>query len=262
MKKFIYSLLIIATVLLTNSCRKALKDVNDYFVKVKTLSAIVQQDGSVVVTAEIESPGEAKNAVVDMAGFCVSTNAEPKMLDRQKIATVDGTTFTVTYPVTEFSVDSVYYFRSWATNNYGYSYGNIIRVDSIIATPVVAPCILTLNTVNIGGSTPTYSYYNVDAPDSDNFFIASSGGPSVHFDFGSALTTGVFVTTTDPSPSFGQVHVSIYSGFIYGALNSGSNVYVNRLSATSHEIQICNAPWVPSSGSSTFNFNTRFVTPY
>lgn len=262
MKKLIFTLIALGVILLTNSCRKALKDVNDYFPKVKTISAVIQTDGSVKVTGEIESEGEAKNAVIDMAGFCVSTNSEPKMLDMQRIATLDGTTFTFIYPVTEFSVDSSYYFRSWATNNYGYSYGDIIRVDSIIATPVVAPCTLTNNTVNIGGSTPTYSYYNVDAPDSYNFFIASSGGPSVHFQFGSALTTGVFVTTTNSSPAFGEVHVSIYSGFIYGGLSSGSNVYVNKLSASSYEVQICNAPWVPSTGGSPINFNTRFITPY
>jgi hypothetical protein len=261
MKKTLFAFLAIGTILLSNSCRKALKDVNDYFPKVKTVSAVVQMDGSVKVIAEVESIGEAKNAVMENVGFCVSTNPEPKMLDRQMISSLDGSSFTSTYPVTNFSVDSVYYFRSWATNNYGYVYGDIIRVDSIIATPVTPPCTLTMNTVNIGGGNPTYPYYSIDAPDSYNSFSAATySGPTVNFQFGSAMTTGVFITTTDPSPTAGQVYVSFYSGFISGALSSGSNVYVNKLSATSFEVAICAAPWVYSS--STFYFNTRFVTPY
>jgi hypothetical protein len=261
MKKLISLLTLLSVALLISSCRKPLKDVNDYFPKVKTVSAVVQTDGSVKVTGEIESPGEAKNAVIDGVGFCVSTNSEPKMLERQIIATLDGTSFTATYSVTNFSVDSVYYFRTWATNNYGYSYGDIIRVDSIIATPVTPPCTLPMYYVNIGGGQPTAYYYNVDAPDSYNYFSAATGsGPTVNFQFGSPLTTGVFQTTTNTSPPFGQVFVSFYSGFISGALNSGSNVYVNKISTTSYEISICNAPWTYSS--STFNFNTHFTTPY
>jgi hypothetical protein len=260
MKKIIFSILAITVLLLCNSCRKALKDVNDYFPKVKTVSAIVQLDGSVRVTAEIESEGEAKNSEMENVGFCVSTSSDPKMLERQLIATSNGSSFTATYPVTDFSVDSVYYFRSWATNNYGYSYGNVICVDSIIATPVIPPCTLNMNSVNIGGS-PTYYYYNVDAPDSYNYFRASTlSGPSVEFQFGSALTTGIFQTTTDLSPYAGQVNVSFYSGALYGALKSGSNVYVNKAGPASFEISICDAPWTYST--STLHFNTHFVTPY
>lgn len=261
MKKILLYTTAIALLTLNNSCRKALKDVNDYFPKVKTVSAVVELDGTVTLTAEIESKGEAKNAVIENVGFCVSTNAEPKMLEGQVISSTDGTTFTATMPVTQFSVDSTYYFRSWATNNYGYAYGDIIALDSIIATPVTAPCTLPNYSVNMGGGTGTFYYYNITAPDTYNYFsAATSSGPTVNFQFGSALTTGVFHTTTDPSPLSGEVYVSFYSGFISGALANGSNVYVNRLSATSHEITICAAPWTYSS--STFYFNTHFITPY
>lgn len=261
MKKLTFALATIGTLLLLFSCRKALNNVNDYFPKVKTVSAVVQADGSVTVTAEVESIGLANNSVMDQVGFCVGTNSEPKMLDKQRISTLNGNTFSINYPVTEFSVDSSYYFRSWATNNYGYSYGTIIRVDSIIATPVTPPCTLTLNSVNIGGGNPTYSYYSVTAPDTYNYFSAATGsGPTVNFQFGSALTTGVFITTTDPSPTFGQANVSFYSGFISGTLSNGSNVYVNKLNATTFEVTICSAPWIYSS--STFYFNTHFITPY
>jgi hypothetical protein len=261
MKKITFCLIAISVILLSNSCRKALKDVNDYFPKVKTVSAVIQQDGSVKVTANVESIGEAKNSVMENVGFCVSTSSDPKMLDRQIISTLDGDMFTATYPVTNFSVDSVYYFRSWATNNYGFVYGDVIMLDSIITPTVTAPCTYPIYKVNIGGGQPTGTYYNIDAPDSYNYFSASTGsGPSVNFQFGSPLTTGIFTTTTDPSPSSGQVYVSFYQGFISGALSSGSSVYVNLVGPGSHEVEICNAPWTYSS--STFYFNTHFITPY
>jgi hypothetical protein len=261
MKKLVLGLIAVCVLILSGSCRKALKDVNDYFPKVKTVSAIVQTDGSVKVIAELESIGEAKNSVMDQVGFCVSTSSDPKMLDKQLIAVLDGTHFTGSYPVNGFSVDSVYYFRSWAANNYGYTYGNIIKVDSIISKPVTAPCTLTMNTVNIGGGNPNYSYYTISAPDSYNSFTAATySGPTVNFKFGSALTTGIFHTTTDTSPYPDQVYVDFYGSFISGALSTGTDVYVNKLSASSYEVSICDAPW--DYNSSTFYFNTRFVTPY
>jgi hypothetical protein len=262
MKKIFSILNLLSVLLIINSCRKPLKDVNDYFVKVKTVSAVIQQDGSVVVSGEIESPGKAKGTAVEYVGVCYSTNGDPKMLDHQIIGTLSGTTFTVTCPVSNFSVDSVYYFRTWATNDYGYSLGNIIKVDSIIATPVIAPCTVTMNTVNIGGGQPSSTYYTIDAPDGYNEFTATTySGPTIHFKFGSAMTTGIFTTTTATSPYAGQVFVSFYSGFISGALSDGSKVYVNLVGPGCYEVQICAAPWNYSS-SSTFYFNTHFVTPY
>lgn len=261
MRKILAGLTVITVLLLSNSCRKALKNVDDYFAKVKTVSAIIKQDGSVLITGEIESPGKAKGSAVDYAGVCFSTNSNPKMSDRQIIATLSGNSFVASYPVTNFSVDSVYYFRTWATNGYGYSLGEVVRLDSIIAKPVVAPCTITMNTVNIGGGQPTSSYYSIDAPDSYNYFSASTySGPSVNFQFGSALTTGIFTTTTNPSPYAGEVFVSFYSGFTSGALSDGSKVYVNLTGTNTYEIQICSAPWTESG--STFYFNTHFVTPF
>jgi hypothetical protein len=260
MKKNLLPVILILIVLLV-ACRKPLKEVNDYFPKVKTLSAVVELDGSVTITGQIESVGETKDAALEYAGFCFSTGSDPKMQENQLIAQVNGSSFSVNYPGTLFNVDSTYFFRSWAVNNYGYAYGEIISVDSIIATPVTPPCSLPSNSVNLGGGTGTHFYYNVDAPDSYNFFAGStSTGPFVHFQFGSALTTGIYHTTTSSSPNPGEVNVNFYSGSISGALNTGSDVYVNRISPGVHEITICSAPWIYSS--STFYFNTHFVTPY
>lgn len=259
MKNIAYLLLLASGLIIISSCKKALKNEDDYFVKLTTVSATVQTDGSVLVKAEIQSPGKAKGSSVENAGFCLSTNPQPKMLDRQLLTTTDGSSFSAVYPASTFSDDSTYYFRAFATNDYGYSYSNIIKLDSVIAPAVTAPCSLTANTVNIGGGNPNYSYYSIGAPDSYHYFSASSSGGTVHFQFGSGLTTGIYHTTTDTSPGAGQVNVSFYFGFISGALSTGSNVYVNKLGPNSFDIRICSAPWTYSS--STFYFSTRFVTP-
>ena len=260
MKKIIYSFLFAAVLFTTNACKKPLKNEDDYFVKLSTVSATVQTDGSVLVQASIQSPGKAKGSSVQNPGFCLSTNPTPTMLERQLLTTTDGSTFSAVYPASTFSDDSTYYFRAFATNDYGYSYGNVIKLDSVIAPAVTAPCSLTANSVNIGGATPTYTYYSIGAPDSYHFFTASSSGGTVQFQFGSNITTGIYHTTVDSDPGAGEVNVIFYFGFTSGALSSGSNVYVNKLGTNTFDIRICSAPW--TSGSSTFQFNTRFITPH
>ena len=260
MKKLAIAVCMVFILFLNNACRKPLKEVDDYFPVIKTVSAVVQDDGSVLVTGEVESEGKAKDAVIRYVGFCVSTGAEPKMLEKQLIAELSGSHFTGVYPASLFSVDSLYYFRTWGTNRYGYSYGNSIALDSIIAVPVTPPCNLAMNMVNIGGSQPTAYYDDIKGPSTDNSIVATSfNGPSVTFEFGSALTTGVYQTTTNSSPVGKQVFVSFYYQFISGALNTGSKVYVKKINSTRYEISICEAPW--NYNSSTFYFNTRLTTP-
>ena len=246
---------------LATSCQKALKDVNDYFPVVNTISATVQPDGTVLVEGEIESEGAAP---VEYLGFCCGTLEQPELLDRQLIAeTWDGQFFSATY--TGFEPDSTYYFRGWATNAYGYVYSDIILpLTNIIGAPVTAPCSLSLNTCAIGGGQPVADYSAVSAPtasiDSWEITATTATGPVVNLIFGSPVTTGIYSTVNHNSPVAGQVFVSFYSGFIAGSLNEGSNVYVNRIGTDIYEISICDAPWIYN-GSSTFYFNTRFRSP-
>lgn len=246
--------------LASGSCRKALPDVNDYFPEVRTVSATVQMDGTVLVEGEIISEGEAP---VEYLGFCCGTMPQPELLNRQLISSsISGTRFTAVY--SGFSVDSTYYFRSWATNDYGYVYGSVVSLDSIIATPVAPPCTLTMNTVNIGGANPTHTYYQVTQPveymGEWDFDAETGSGPSVHFKFGSGITTGIYTTTINTNPGSGEVYVTFVDGLIYGGLNSGTSVYVNTIGPGTYDISICNAPWVYNS--STFYFKTRLTVPY
>ncbi len=259
MKKLFSALLIIFTLFLIGSCKKALKDEQDYFVVVKTVSATVQSDGSVLVQAEIESPGHSPGSSAANAGFCMSTSNLPKMLDRQKLASINGTHFSATYPAGTFSIDSTYYFRSFATNSYGYSYGTIVSLDSISAAPVTAPCSIPANSFNFGDGNGTYTYNYVGAQDSTtNYFDGANASTTINYRFGSPLITGIFRTTTDYYPNPGFVFIGFSYGFSMASLDQNEDVYVNRLSPTSYDVRICDATW--SYSGTTMHFKTRFIT--
>lgn len=258
--KTLFVLIVFAALTLASpSCHKALPEVEDYFPELRTINATVQMDGSVLVEGELVSPGAAD---VEYLGFCCGTMSNPEMLDRQMISSnFDGSHFSVVY--TGFSVDSTYYFRAWGNNGYGYSYGNVIALDSIVATPVTAPCSITMNTVNIGGSTPTDTYYDVTQPTVYMGvweFDATANMVDVHFKFGSTITTGIYTTTSSTNPGSGQVYVQFISGSIGGVLSTGSNVYVNTIGSGVYDVTICSSPWTYNS--STLYFKTRLTVPY
>src|SRR5665213_1062166 len=207
MKKGFYYLCVISVLLVTGSCKKALPDVNDYFPKIKTVSATIQTNGSVLLQGEIASEGASP---IEYIGFCFATNNAPNMASNQIIVTtVSNSKFSATYPGSDFNIDSVYYFRSWATNHYGYVYGNTLSLDSIVAGHVTAPCTNTMNTVNEGGGQPTATYSTIGTPVNNigywEFTAQTYSGPSVNFSFGSILTTGIYTTTINTSPGSGAV---------------------------------------------------------
>ena len=259
MRKGLCYLFVIAILLLANSCRKALKDVNDYFPKTKIVSATIQTNGTVLVQGVIVSQGDA---AIENIGFCYATNKNPNMASNQIMVTANGTKFSATYPVSNFNVDSVYYFRSWATNQYGYAFGNTISLDSIIAVHITPPCTNTMNTVNEGGGAGTTTYTTIDTitnyMNTWSFTAQTYSSPiSVVFTFGSAVTTGIYKTTTNSSPGTGEVNIVVNDSFDNGTLNDGSSVYINTIGTNTYDISICSAPWF--NGTSTNNFNTRLI---
>lgn len=258
MKKLLPILAILSLML---SCEKALKDVNDYFPEVSTVNASVQADGTVLVEGEILSEGAA---AVEYLGFCVSTSPDPQLLDRQQFADFfDGERFTTIYSG-GFDPDATYYFRAWATNEYGYVTGETVSLSGIIGSNISAPCQLSSSSCSIGGGQPTSNYYTVSLPvEGFNYWEITAqtlDGPTVTLKFGSSLTTAVYTTVGHNSPEPGQVFVSFYSGFIQDSLEEGSSVYVNRLSPGIFEIIICDAPWIHGGGSAYY-FNTRLKSP-
>jgi hypothetical protein len=247
-----------AFLLIVTSCKKVEPDVLDYYPKVKTISATVLSDGSVDVIGEIESEGDAE---LEYAGFCASTNPVPTMMENEVLVDhLVNNRFEIIYTGLESS--SKFYFRTWATNKYGYTYGNVVSVDSIVATPVVAPCTPTMNSVNPGIGYPTDYFGTVSAPTESlgqYEIIANATGVSMHLYFNSLPGTKIYSAVASASPGNGEVYVSFSQGPYSGSLTAGDSVYVNKTGAGTWEITICSAPW--QNLSTTRYFTTRFTCP-
>ncbi len=251
MKKLILFLMVLLT---ATGCKKALKDVNDYFPKVSTVSAVVQSDGSLLVTGSIISQGAAE---VKHCGVSLSTSNNPALNDRQLVATV-GNSFSCSY--TGLSVDSVYYVRAWAANRNGYALGNVLSMDSIIASPVTAPCSLTSGTYNFGIGTGTSSLSTSNpitaGTSSGTYVFSATMGSSYHinYTFGSPVTTGIYTTSTSATPAAGQVNIEI-EDFTPFTVIAGSSVYVNRISPGVYDVTTCAV--AATNGSTNYYLSSR-----
>jgi hypothetical protein len=251
----ISTLLPLVAVWVLTACEKPLPDARAYYPTVITESVTPQPDGSVVAVGRISDQG---HTAIVAAGFCVNTNPLPEMLDAQALANVDGDRFRVVYD--GFSSTGTYYFRAWATNESGYSYGDVLSLTDIQAQPVVPPCTPPLGQASPGGGLMTQSYYPISAPTEsmgDWVFEANTSAHFFDYRFGSALGTGIYTTTTSMSPAPGTVYISFVSGFTSGVLQAGHEVYVNELTPTSWQITICQAPW----GSGPYYLTTKFNVP-
>lgn len=262
MKTILFAALVIISVILSGSCHKAKKNMDDYFPKVRTVSAVIQSDGSVLVTGSIDSKGAAD---VEYAGFSCSTSPSPKLLDRQAIANIDGNSFKAVYK--GFDTDSTYYFISWATNKYGYKYGTVISLSHIIAPAVTPTCTLAINTINYGNGNGTIGCGTSNAPVNSflqewTFTAYTAAGYQVYYTFGSPVTTGIYTTTASTEPPPGYVHVAFNLGNMY-SLDYGTQVYVNTVAQDTADITICNAPWVfyPANTNNIRYMNTRIKVP-
>ncbi|MBL7931093.1 MAG: hypothetical protein JNL60_04300 [Bacteroidia bacterium] len=269
MKNIIAVLVLPIIVFILSTCTKARKNVMDYYPEVSTVSANVTEDGGVEVTANVT----LKTGALNYAGFCMDTLPSPDMMKNQVLVdNLNAAEFKSVYAM-NFDAKKTYYFRSWAASDKGYAYGNTISLTNIKATPLSPPCMLNINSSNIGtmgssGSGPEGSAYQVTAVDnfSSTWDITSYGYTSsagtLYFHFGSEPKTKVF-TTTEGSAYGDMVFISVSSGFSSGYVLKGYKVYVNKISEGVFEITVCDAPWKLDGGSSaTFKLNARFISPH
>ncbi|MGV9013424.1 MAG: hypothetical protein ACOH13_12595 [Flavobacteriales bacterium] len=241
--------------LLAAGCKKPLADVNDYFPVVTTESVVENPDGSVLVTGRIVNTGEDE---VQFAGICASSSSLPTMTENQALCQLDGDRFSTTY--SGLDAFGTYYFRAFASNSFGYSYGEVLQVDSVTAVPFTPPCTLAPNSVDLGTFYPSDTYGYIQAIQSSGFnytFQANGGYSNSTITFGAVLHTGLYTTTSSTDPGADQFRISFTSNLISSSLSAGTPVYVQQLTPTSWEVTICSAPWL--NGGVTSNYSTRFV---
>ncbi len=252
MKNFIYVFwLLIASVSMI-SCRKVEKDPLSYYPKVKTVSAVILDDGSVQVTGEIESEGTEP---IEYAGFCMDTIPEPPMAKNQMITSVNGSSFSAIYQ--DFDITKKYYFRSWAANEYGYAIGNTLSLDSITAIPVIPPCTMTPNTTNFGSGTETFNNVGLPVMSFDDWTIsASTSGTTFTLTFGEKPKTRKYVTASNVNVSSpGFVKITFNSGFVYGSVDDGADFYVNEIGINQYEMTLCTSPYSYQTSTLSIRFN-------
>lgn len=236
------------------SCEKVEKDVKSYSPKVETKNVEIKEDGTVLVSYDIVSNGLSE---LEWVGCSVDTVENPSVESMQKLASfIDGNTYYSVYSVQDFDVSKKYYFRPFANNLYGLSFGSNFELDSIVAPPVIVPCTLQANKFNFQGATYQY-YYTGHISSSGYRVVGNSSSADVYFDFYEEPIEGVYTTISDLTPeSRNEVSVRVVKFNTYYVLPD-AKVYVRELDPITFEITICDGE--TEYGSGTSPFFTRLV---
>jgi len=235
MKNFLPVLIVM---LLIASCKKVEKDVNNYFPKVKTVSAVVQPDGTVKLVGELMSEGAGEMRGV---GFCMDTLPNPKMNVDQKICdTLFGNFFSASYSYLDAT--RPYYVRAWAVNEHGHVYGEDILVNDIKISHAAMPCAPDSNTVAIEyiGVSTVNSYSRIEFSTGNRRFQIYAGSHILRFEFFITPVTGKWKITSNSSGSHLRLVNILYSGpSTSGAYAETGDVYVNQMGPGVYEMTVC-----------------------
>jgi|TARA_R110000737_G_scaffold122420_1_gene154352 hypothetical protein len=247
--------LFIVLFLTFSSCKKALKNVEDYFPEI-TMTAEIQDDGTVLVKGQFVKNGEG---ALENFGFSFSKDPDWYISENQILLSPTGD-FSFVYDQ-PFDPNSTYYFRAFAINYYGYSMSNIVELSDIKAVPVIAPCTVTPNSFKINTTTNYISNFQPASYGFDYVEYQSSGSSVfATFKFNSPPLTGIYTTKQYLSEGEKDVVVTLSNGFDNGHLSYEKSVYVNRIDSTSFKVEICDATW--KIGSATFDVKCNFTRSY
>ena len=251
---------VLCLLFVTQSCKKALKEVEDYYPTVETTKIEYLPDNKIKVTGKIISNGYSD--LTDL-GFCYDITQDAKMHKNQlsvneftkEKTNFDGETFTGIYENFNSATANVY-FRTWAVNQNGYSYGNSIALNSLVSPSVTVPCNITENTYNFGQGVRTVSSVILSLQFDKTIIYASGDFGSFEISFKNPLSTGIYKTESFSGGNFCRIQFTNFNSF---TINDGFNVYVNEESDF-YSIVCCNATYnVSSSSTGNFNFKIKVV---
>jgi hypothetical protein len=193
-------------------------------------------DDTAEITATIISEGAVP---VEHAGFCFDYQPNPILEKNQVLVQPSGSRIRTRLKL--FS-DSMYYFRAFATNSYGYK----LSEDFVFTAKKegkTAPCPLELNKVLYQGTlyptgtvkkvNPVYGKYAI-------YIEAMGGGPFMQLEFNRVPTNGIY-TTNDVGYKFEQNNhqqeVMVYLNGAY--VDSGDPVYIAEGADGSYTVSFC-----------------------
>lgn len=228
--KRIASLILLTTVIIINSCSKYEKNVEDYYPKVTITSAILQKDGSVVVTGTVVSEGASK---IMYRGFCADTIPDPKMVSNQLVINDIDSSFTATFK--SLNQSNKYYFKAWAANSYGYAIGKgEIMIDSVFIAPPEVPCTLPIDTFTVN-NTSTISEAIVSQSVANYTEVSiTTGSHRILVDFKKRPITGTYTIWQNQSYD-DNVIVWVDNRKV----DNGAKLYVTDIDNKTFEIAIC-----------------------
>jgi len=206
---------------------------------IETVSAVIQDDGSVLLTGKIVSEGSSG---ISELGFGIGENPEP---DENEIiiknAITQGNLFSLV--ATDFDENTKYYFRAFAKAAGIVTTGKIIMLENIKAKPVVAPCTPVLNTVDYGQGTGNFA--NIGASTSPMGWEISTSAKGIFYKirFENKPSTGIYTTVSDFVPAGKGVYILLGDGLSDYPVEPGAKVYVNKIDANKWDITLCQAPF-------------------
>ncbi|MCB9223632.1 MAG: hypothetical protein R2780_03290 [Crocinitomicaceae bacterium] len=247
-------LIIILSSVVLVGCRKAVKNPEDILPKVETVDVYVNNNNTLVIIGEVLSEGTTE---LYYLGGCFNTEGNPDMLDNQQMnAAFDGQYFSVEYPNVNPAAVGPFYFRVWAANESTYSYGSIIKIDSLVHPEVNAPCTPTTNTIDIGDGWGEKTVSYVTSP-ANVTFSAEASNVDLEFQFATAPSTFEYTTTTN-TPSSSQVRIKVTVGSVIEYVDAGNTVYVNKTGTNNWNIVLCDASWVLFSSTVYINADINY----
>ena len=230
----------------TTSCKKAKKNVDDYYPAVRVYSVTPQTDGSVLVQGELTSRGEGE---LTFLGFCFDTLPDPAMDKNQVIfqsvsgnTTISGSLFEVRLQGMEEG--KTYYIRPWATNTYGSALGESYLLNPLNFPTVAVPCSPQVNTFDFLFD-GTFSNAAIEHDNFLSWLVTAEMGSSsntAYFNFSDYPTTGIYtVVSSNSELAYHQVVAGYTIGMDGYYFAPGTLIYVQRISSTGWEISYCDA---------------------
>lgn len=207
----------------------------------------------VTLTANVKSEGRTP---INYMGFFYSLeNPMPDAKSSQVL--MNGTKGMFTKTLYDLEPDTVYYFRAFASNDYGYVYSK--QVIKVRTNRVVAPCSYTQNTIINHTGTHTFDDFDMDTREGFGYWEVSLNdyftGWNYYFTFNRIPpTTGEYLVVNDAT---GWTQRSVDVHFVSNMLQSwsideGTKVYVTKNSDGSLKIEFCDLQYTNNSGKASF----------
>ena len=201
-------LLLFFSVMLTG-CQMDLFDNFDDYTPVVELTSIETEYDTTVLTGKILDYGKS---TLEYIGFCYNSIGYPDLSENQILVSEIYSDNTFIVYTTNLFADSVYYFRAFAANEYGYSISATQQYQVPVSAPLVVPCSLANNRIIDDGISYSFNSSSIFiSPETDYYKIRISYTLSreLNFYFKTLPQNGIYTTNSSGYDQLGYKEVFI-----------------------------------------------------